>query len=231
MRLLRIEEQGDFSLVEYTSENVPRYAILSHRWGSDADEATFKDVLENTGKSKPGYIKILKCTQQAARDGYKYVWVDTCCIDKTSSAELSEAINSMWNWYRNSAICYAFLNDVPASDEGAANETAFAKSAWFTRGWTLQELLAPMKLVFYDESWSAIGTRNKLCAAINNITGIGVEYFQGKPIRSASVAARMSWASKRVTKRTEDLAYCLLGVFDVNMPLLYGEGSKAFRRL
>jgi hypothetical protein len=231
MRLLGLEANGCLSLAEFTEREIPPYAILSHRWGRDQDEVTFKDVIENTGRNKNGYQKILSCGRQAARDGFEHFWVDTCCIDKTSSVELSEAINSMWRWYRDSKVCYAFLNDVAACANITDQQASLAASKWFTRGWTLQELLGPSKLLFFNAAWEAIGTREELADEISHITNIDEFYLRGGPISEASIAERMSWASVRETKRTEDIAYCLLGIFDISIPLLYGEGVNAFRRL
>jgi hypothetical protein len=162
--------------------------------------------------------------------------VDTCCIDKTSSAELSEAINSMFRWHEIATICYAYLTDVYSY----ADSPEFAKSRWFRRGWTLQELLAPSVLRFFNASWTYIGDRSQLSSVIVAITkidihyldvGLGTNEYRIESIRSAPVARRMSWASERVTMRVEDMAYCLLGIFGVNMPMLYGEGGRAFVRL
>jgi hypothetical protein len=232
MRLLRLENNGDVSIDEYAGEDETRYAILSHRWGRDRDEVTFKDMMENTGRDKKGFAKIRACGEQARRDGFDLFWVDTCCIDKSSSAELSESINSMWHWYRESGICYAYLDDVPAGVEAVTKDEALAASKWFTRGWTLQELLAPSRVVLYDAAWEAIGTRNELRDKISEITNIRSHYLGTDfSLERASIAERMSWASGRTTKRREDIAYCLLGIFDINMPLLYGEGETAFQRL
>jgi len=232
MRLLEMNEDGDLSLKDHPEKTEP-YAILSHRWGEDHEEVTFKDVMEHTYKHKRGYAKIRGCGQQAKCGNHQLFWIDTCCIDKSSSAELSESINSMWRWYCNSQICYVYLDDVPADIDEAEKHTAFTKSKWFTRGWTLQELLAPPKLEFYDAEWNKIGTKEELAEKISEITNINKD-FLGSDIsllKQASIAERMSWASKRRTKRKEDRAYSLLGIFDINMPLLYGEGAKAFQRL
>lgn len=112
MRLLRVEDDGGFGLDEYFGEDIPQYAILSHTWGASDEEVTFRDLKEGTGKSKAGYRKLTFCAKQAAKDKLRYFWVDTCCIDKSSSAELSEAINSMFAWYHDSFVCYAYLWDV-----------------------------------------------------------------------------------------------------------------------
>lgn len=154
------------------------------------------------------------------------MWIDTCCIDKSSSAELSEAINSMYRWYESSQECYAYLEDVSIDDVDQ-----FGSSRWFARGWTLQELLAPRNLYFYDKNWTYLGSKQDLCKAIalaTNIPESSIRLFQH---HLSSVAAKMSWASKRQTSRIEDTAYCLMGLFEINMPLLYGEGEKAFARL
>ncbi|KAE9379683.1 HET-domain-containing protein, partial [Stipitochalara longipes BDJ] len=202
------------------------YAILSHRWGKDTEEVTYRDLIDGTGKNKVGYKKIRFCGEQARRDGWHYFWVDTCCIDKSSSAELSEAINSMFSWYKNSTICYVFMDDV--TEHTCEN---LVGSKWFTRGWTLQELIAPSNVVFYDSLWNRLGTKKTLQGDITSITGIQGNFLLGTNLETASVAKKMSWAATRTTKRIEDIAYSLLGIFDINMPLLYGEGIKAFRRL
>jgi hypothetical protein len=188
-------------------------------------------LAEYTSKWKPrhkGYKKIEFTCKQAAKDGVEYVWVDTCCIDKSSSAELSESINSMYRWYQNSKYCYVYLSDVNKSDF----QMEFPKSRWFTRGWTLQELIAPPEVSFFDKSWEFLGTRTTLGEETSSISGIPNSVLQKvQPIDEYSVAEKMFWASSRDTTRKEDSAYCLLGIFDINMPLLYGEGSKAFTRL
>jgi hypothetical protein len=231
MRLLNAKT---IKLEEFNELDAPPYAILSHTW--DNQEVTFQDI-HGDGQppaGKAGYQKIIQTCQQAMKDGIKYVWVDTCCINKTSSAELSEAINSMFRWYENAQVCYAFLSDVPTTTE---SKTALAQSRWFTRGWTLQELIAPRKVVFFASSWMCIDTRGNLAALISTTTRIGESFLIDNDanithlLKSASVAQRMSWASGRQTTRPEDQAYCLLGIFGINMPLLYGEGNKAFIRL
>ncbi|KAH9909538.1 HET-domain-containing protein, partial [Xylariomycetidae sp. FL2044] len=176
---------------------------------------------------KAGYAKILGACRRARADGLTYVWCDTNCIDKRSSAELSEAINSMFAWYRDSAVCYAYLADVEAKRAGSLE-----RSRWFTRGWTLQELLAPKQVVFFDLAWRYMGDRKELAGKISAITRIHIGALHDRStIHDFSIAQRMSWAADRHTTREEDIAYCLLGIFDINMPLLYGEGLKAFRRL
>jgi len=184
-------------------------------------------------KLKAGYTKIERCCDQAVGDGFEYVWIDTCCIDKSSSAELSEAINSMYMWYKNAKVCYAYLADVePLLKTSLSPLAQFEKSRWFTRGWTLQELIAPAKVEFFAGNWSRFGTKAKLHSALSQVTGIDEGTLTGgRDLREVSIAKKMSWASKRVTTRTEDIAYCLLGIFGVNLPLLHGEGEKAFLRL
>lgn len=176
------------------------------------------------------YSKIRGCCAQAALDGFDYAWIDSCCIDKTSSSELSEAINSMFSWYSRAQVCYAYLSDVPAGGVGKDHlrvDSYFRASEWFTRGWTLQELLAPRSVVFFDRDWVDIGTRHSLQGLVSAITGVK---NMGK-FEHACVAQKMSWASRRRTTRIEDQAYFLMGLFGVNMPPLYGEGSNAFYRL
>jgi hypothetical protein len=231
MRLIHGET---LKLVEFNDNNIPPYAILSHTWG--LEEVTFQDMsmdLPNearqslsSGVKGASYKKIEYCCAQATKDGLEYSWVDTCGIDKSSSSELSEAINSMFRWYSNAAVCYAYLSDVHLITE------EISPSRWFTRGWTLQELIAPRNVKFFTSNWELIGTKESLSSSIASITGIDVEtLLDPSSLSSASVARKLSWAAERQTTRTEDVAYCLMGIFDVNMPLLYGEGEKAFIRL
>lgn len=212
---------------------IPPYAILSHTWG-DA-EISFHDLIKNAASElseSDGYKKIRFCCALAAAKGYEYVWIDTCCIDKTSSAELSEAINSMYRWYLEAQVCYAYLSDFCIGNRALWSldmKVEFEKSRWFTRGWTLQELLAPKIIDFYDKDWRNFGSKSSLKAQISLVTGIQQDHMTD--MSRASVAQKMSWASGRKTRRVEDMAYSLMGVFNVNMPLLYGEGRKAFTRL
>jgi hypothetical protein len=226
---LEIKEDGTFSLVERLGGNIPPYAILSHTWGTDEEEVSFKDLMDGRGESKPGYRKIRFCGRQAAKDGLGFFWVDTCCIDKSSSAELTEAVNSMFRWYQKSARCYVYLSDV---DYPTLWKIQFRRSRWFTRGWTLQELIAPPLVEFFSGSKQRIGDRQSIVPILQEITGISFEALQGTPLSNFSVDERLSWAANRQTKREEDAAYCLLGIFDIHMPAIYGEGKKnALERL
>ncbi|CAK7214707.1 hypothetical protein SBRCBS47491_002241 [Sporothrix bragantina] len=246
---MRLINTKTLELEEYFN-NIPKYAILSHTWGEG--EVSFTDWKDlAAARKKEGFRKIELTCQQAAHDGYKYAWVDTNCIDKTSSSELSEAINSMFAWYRDAQVCYVFLKDVPVPGEtnavpgstpaGGTHRKyladravlkAFKASAWFTRGWTLQELLAPSKVEFFSAEWLPLGTKESERRLITDITDIDSDYIKRpEDVSTASVARRMSWMAKRRTTRVEDTAYCLLGLFGIHMALLYGEGHRAFLRL
>jgi hypothetical protein len=240
MRLLERNSAGQLSLTkDLIGDDIPQYAILSHTWG--AEEVTFGDLIDGTGKSKAGYDKIRFCAQQAANDGLQYFWVDTCCIDKSSSAELQEAINSMFRWYQNAAKCYVYLSDVSIRKRKASDwssdytwESAFRSSRWFTRGWTLQELLAPGpdSVEFFSQEGDRLGDKRTLERQIYEITGIPVTALQGIPLSQFDVDDRLLWAESRQTTREEDKAYSLFGIFNVYMPLIYGEGRQnAFKRL
>jgi hypothetical protein len=242
MRLINVR---NYHLETFLGSNIPPYAILSHTWGHN--EITFEQMplqvpsaVADTNPEEDlegGYMKIIYACKQALSDGLNYAWVDTCCIDKSSSAELTEAINSMFQWYHQAAVCYAYLSDIENDSRlhGMMISHGIERSKWFSRGWTLQELLAPMKLQFFIRGWRYVGTDEELQDIIEERTGIERMYLTKdlSPLmcRHASVATRMSWAAGRRTTRLEDQAYCLLGIFDVNMPLLYGEGEKAFIRL
>ncbi|KAF7547413.1 hypothetical protein G7Z17_g7756 [Cylindrodendrum hubeiense] len=235
MRLIHVQT---LNFEEFFDNAIPEYAILSHTWGADDSEVLYTEYLQQqpTTKSKAGYLKIQKTCNEAKKRCLNYVWIDTCCIDKTSSAELSEAINSMFRWYEAAEVCFAYLDDVPPAT-GKAHDL-FEASRWFTRGWTLQELLAPQNLDFFASDWTFIANRKDIASRVCTITGIHEVYLVDSVhatrtglLQKASIAERMSWASQRMTTREEDIAYSLLGIFGVNMPLIYGEGMKAFLRL
>lgn len=231
IRLIEDEGQGRLRLVPFDDDAIPQYAILSHTWIADDQEVKFKDMTEGTGRSKEGYKKIEFCRNQAARDELRYFWVDTCCIDKSSSQELSEAINSMFRWYRNAKKCYVFLSDV--STFGLTSlPPEFYCSRWFRRGWTLQELLAPTSVEFFSQEEECLGSKQSLAIDIQNITGIAIEALNGASLASFGVEERFSWTKDRKTKRPEDKAYCLCGIFDVFMTPSYAEGEEnALKRL
>ncbi|KAI0645383.1 heterokaryon incompatibility protein-domain-containing protein [Trametes meyenii] len=215
------------------------YAILSHVWGPN--EQTFQDLnmlsaqCERTGENPRDFVcaKIRDCCILAERHGFKWVWIDTCCIDKTSSTELTEAINSMYRWYAVATVCYAYLLDVSNGDAPELVDSAFHRSRWHTRGWTLQELIAPVHVIFYSTNWQRLGDKRGLAEVLTEITGIHIDVLQGRitDLAAITVAQRMSWAAYRQTTGLEDEAYCLLGIFNITMPTLYGEGRRAFRRL
>lgn len=259
---MRLLHTSKLTFKEFFDNRIPKYCILSHRWGND--EVSYHDFLAGL-KGGSGYRKIRAACQLASgretrafldsraefddenpecymSDSeslgvYEWIWIDTCCIDKSSSAELSEAINSMYHWYERSEICFAYLKDVKPSTKWVDTMNMFSDSEWHQRGWTLQELLAPQKVYFLNESWKFIGTKTSLSATISSITGISERHLSGElsgfesRSESTTVAEKMSWAARRRTSRREDQAYCLLGLFAINMPLLYGEGDRAFERL
>lgn len=233
MRLLHRNNDGNISLTNDIIQDIPAYAILSHTWGRDDEEVTFKDIQNDPeqAKSKAGYHKIEFCGKQAASNELEYFWVDTCCIDKSNNAELAEAINSMFRWYRNATKCYVYLADVSMSCQDDIDQ-ALQKSRWFTRGWTLQELIAPGSVEFFSSDGKRLGDKKTLEQQLSNITGVALAALRGDPLDSFSIEQRMGWAEKRTTKKEEDKAYSLLGIFKVFMPPIYGEGTEhAFYRL
>ncbi|PIL34421.1 hypothetical protein GSI_03196 [Ganoderma sinense ZZ0214-1] len=272
--------EKDPSPVQVWREKV-KYAILSHTWDADGEQ-THKELMKIQKRyvgeclfpvaiGPDGLVPALSAIWQdpnlspkirdacrvAREDGYQYLWIDSCCIDKTSSSELSEAINSMFAWYKWATICYAYLADVPPlshedKDQSSLKDedkdslenkdddlqvqvgrsAAFRLSRWFKRGWTLQELLAPEILIFLSKDWKPLGSKKELSGHVNAITKISVDALSNQRLLSKfSVAQRLSWASNRRTTRVEDRAYSLLGIFNINMPTLYGEGKRAFQRL
>ena len=238
MRLLEVKGPGEFSLVQVAPNATPAYAILSHTW-ADGQEVTYQDFVNGAGKSKSGYDKITFCGEQAAKDGLQYFWVDTCCIDKSDPDELSTAINSMFRWYRNAKKCYVYLADVSTPSYSAdiqANQSiwdaAFRGSKWFTRGWTLQELIAPAIVEFFSKEGKRLGDKTSLEKLVHEITRIPIQALRGNPFSYFSIAERKEWVVQRQTTEEEDMVYCLLGLCEVSMPLIYGEGKEvALKRL
>ena len=231
-------------VLEFVNDERIKYAILSHRWVRQ--EVDYDEMVElakmdrkerDEIRQRDGYRKILQCCEQAQKDGYEWLWVDTCCIDKRSSAELSEAINSMYRWYENAKVCYAYLHDAPdprfpttSDDERYPDFRGWPE--WFSRGWTLQELIAPSTVQFFNTDWRSIGDKRTLAPTLRRITGVPEHILiDGLHGNRPCVAQIMSWAANRTTTRVEDRAYSLMGLLDVNMPMLYGEGKKAFHRL
>ncbi|OAG07547.1 vegetative incompatibility protein HET-E-1 [Paraphaeosphaeria sporulosa] len=240
MRLLRRSDTGEFSLSQFRDEAIPPYAILSHTWGPDTEEVTFEDLTNGTGKDKPSYEKIRFCGERAALDDLEYFWIDTCCINKANKAELSQAINSMFRWYGNATRCYVYLSDISSSPLSNTEEpkspwpweSDFRKCRWFTRGWTLQELLAPSSVEFFSQEGERLGDRNSLRRLIHEITVVPESALEGAPLSQFSVNERLSWIEHRQTKLEEDRAYSLLGIFGVYVAAIYGEGTaSAFQRL
>ncbi|KAI0630688.1 heterokaryon incompatibility protein-domain-containing protein [Trametes polyzona] len=241
---MRLLNTTSFDLESFPAGKIPPYAILSHVW--QTEEQSLQDVQaihagrkQRRGRSADAAwnglglsAKIRGFCVYARNQGYKWVWIDTCCIDKTSSAELSEALNSIYTWYEKAEMCFAFLQDVRGEEDPHLRPSSFRNSLWFKRGWTLQELLAPHTVIFLSKHWQPLGTNHALAGVIEEITGIDRDVLtHRRPLRDVSVARRMSWASKRVTEKIEDRAYSLMGIFDVYMPVVYGEGARAFTRL
>ena len=226
MRLLERISDGELRLTPDLTKDVPSYAILSHTWGADSTEVTFHDMISGTERDKLGFKKIQFCIDQAQRDGLQFCWVDTCCINKDSSSELQEAINSMFRWYRGATRCYVYLSDVPGHLVSRHEwEPFFRASRWFTRGWTLQELLAPRSVEFFAQG-QRLGDRESLLHAVHEVTGIDTAALQGRDLSQFDIKEKFQWAMTRETSREEDWAYCLLGIFGVFIPLIYGEGRE-----
>lgn len=259
--VMRLIDTETLEIHEFVHEDhIPRYAILSHCWGDD--EVTFKQFVKKQNREGAGYLKIVEsCAFARARDR-DWIWIDTCCIDKRSSTELSEAINSMYKWYQDALECYAYLIDVTASPEDTVRvDVEFRESRWFRRGWTLQELIAPRTVIFLTQHWQRIYATTAMqgwqrieamnmrrpwgvpqpkmpvmnmnaATVVSQITRIPLDVLRaGLILTSYSFAQRLSWMASRSTSREEDQAYSLFGLFGLNMPLLYGEGSKALQRL
>jgi hypothetical protein len=242
MRLIKALPSGAFELTPrfFDRETIPKYAILSHTWRLDSEEVVYQDMIDGLGESKAGYEKIKFCGEQAVKDGLTHFWVDSCCINKSSDAELTESLNSMFRWYRRAEKCYVYLSDVSAKKSKSEDKTnserawaqSFRMSRWFTRGWTLQELLAPTTVEFYNREGEHLGDKRSLERHIHVVTGIPTTALRGASLSTFSVDERLSWAEMRQTMREEDRAYSMLGMFDVYIPLIYGEGrANALKRL
>lgn len=237
MRLLKRSPDGGLALVLFSDDNsLPPYAILSHTW-ADGQEVSYHELVGGTGKDKAGYDKVNFCVDRAHQDGLQYSWVDTCCIDKSTSVEVSTAINSMFRWYQRAKKCYVYLSDVEVPSEVTdaqvyriSWEAAFRQSRWFTRGWTLQELLAPPMVEFFSKEGKRLGSKMSLEQDIHEITKVPVEALRGQRLSEFSVEEQISWAARRTTTLEEDRVYCLLGICGVFLPLIYGEG-EAYARL
>ncbi|KAF2632230.1 HET-domain-containing protein [Macroventuria anomochaeta] len=236
MRLLHFDALGRLILTDFRGKPIPPYAILSHRW-SDSETLIEEILNEKYKEREEGSKKLQFCSKQAAQDGLQYFWIDTCCIDRWDNNERSKAINSMFQWYRNAARCYVFLSDVLLSAvTGTATcsdwEASFRKSEWFTRGWTLQELIAPVSVEFFSREGQRIGDRASLDQLIHEITDIPLAALRNCPLDQFSTSERRRWVENRRTTEDEDIVYCLLGVLGISMPITYGEGKEsALRRL
>jgi hypothetical protein len=242
MRLLQYDSYGNLSFADDPPDGHDRrsYAILSHRWGPDTEEVSFRDFVNSAKKNTSGYKKLIFCANQARHDGLRYFWVDTCCINKENKAEENKAIASMFRWYSRAARCYVYLDDVSATNSKRWRlqpkvpwAEDFRCSKWFTRGWTLQELLAPSTVQFFSHEGTLLGDKIALGDLISEITGINVTALRGeKPLDSFDVEERFTWAKDRQTTREEDWAYSLLGIFGVYIAPQYDEGKgSAVRRL
>ncbi|KIJ66020.1 hypothetical protein HYDPIDRAFT_27222 [Hydnomerulius pinastri MD-312] len=210
-----------------------KYAIFSHRWLPDG-EPTFQQIsqLDKVPLKGPGFDKLEHFCREAEKLGLVLAWSDTCCIDKTNNTELSEAIRSMYRWYKHAQICIVHL-------AGSTTVDDFGSEPWFTRGWTLQELLATSQIKFFGKHWIALSDcpndrdDSDLRDAISRVTRIPSYdlLYDSTPMNGGRIWEVMSWASGRHTTRTEDTAYCLMGMLGIYMTVDYGEGERAFSRL
>jgi hypothetical protein len=237
MRLLHRDEDGKLSFTKdlVGDDPIPPYAIISHTWGLDNEEVIFEDITNGTGEDKPGYEKIRFCEEQGSQDGLQNFWIDTCCINKKDEAEVSRSINSMFHWYHKATRCYVYLSDISSPHIDTNDkpwEPDFRRSRWFTRGWTLQELLAPASVEFFSRERRRLGDKSSLRQQIQEITNIPQSALEGNPLSYFGVKERLQWVEHRKTKREEDRVYSLLGIFDVYIIPIYGEGmASAFKRL
>lgn len=234
MRLLHFDSLDRLVLTDFSGKPIPPYAILSHRWSGS--EILLDDVRSGAYKKRvEGYRKLKFCARQATQDGLRYFWIDTCCIDRWNLPELSKAINYMFKWYKHASRCYVFLPDVlvPTGSDSLQRsdwDSSFRNSAWFTRGWTLQELIAPVSVEFFSFEGRRIGDRASLDDLIHNVTGIPIAALRNCPLDNFSTSERRRWTVNRETTEKEDIVYCLLGLLGVSMPTAYGEGLESAQR-
>ncbi|KAH9809311.1 HET-domain-containing protein [Teratosphaeria destructans] len=239
---MRLLNTTSLRLEEYTSACIPPYAILSHTWGED--EVLYHDVQcqDSTAITKAAWNKIRCACREALKRGHQHIWIDTCCINKNNSGELQKSMNAMYDWYARAAECYVYLSDLGAecpnlddvlqSEMESVWQRKFLRCAWWTRGWTLQELIAPRDVLFFGSAWTCIGRKDGLLHLISANTAIPSSILNAsQELSTLSIAKRMSWAANRQTSHEEDRAYSLLGLLDVKMPIIYGEGLGAFTRL
>ena len=235
MRLIKRHEDGSLSLTRvFYNGDIPPYAILSHTWSLDEDEeVAFEDFNSDSASQKPGYRKIAFCAEQAYADVLDYCWIDTCCINRNSEAELSQAIRSMFRWYSEADRCYVYLADISWDDAEQPSEVdaeSITNSRWFERGWTVQELLAPSCVKFFTSNGRRLGDRKQLGTSISRRTGIPEAALHGAELDSFTIEQRRDWFKGRQTKREEDTIYATLGLFSVHMPIMYGEGAFNARK-
>lgn len=254
-RNMRLLNTKTLDIHEFLPDDIPRYAILSHRW--QKEEVSFKQYTKRHKYPKikrlKGFTKIEGFCRIARERRMEWAWIDTCCIDSRSSAEVSEAINSMWRWYEDADECYIYLCDVHMEDDNLNVLAQVEISEWFDRGWTLQELIAPYCRVFYSSAWKKIGhilgpsfylenfDRDDPCGEeslesfaqlISRLSNVPLLCLLRRNVDFYGIGERISWSVGRSTSRPEDVAYSLMGLLGVNMPLFYGEGmEKAFIRL
>ena len=238
IRLMSYDSDHDHFILTEFDEHIPAYAILSHTWNRDnSREVLLQDVESGRARDKLGYRKLEFIAERAKADGLIYFWLDNVCINKSNDPETSESINSMFHWYRKASRCYVYLEDVEATIDNRTgvvlyDEAHLRTSRWFTRGWTLQELLAPTHVEFFAKSRERLGDRRSLEVQLQQITGIPQEALRGGVLSDFSVTERKSWVAKRQTKKEEDMVYSLLGIFGVSMSIRYGEGKElAWQRL
>jgi hypothetical protein len=231
MRLIYQQPDGSLGLTKALDpKEVPQFAILSHTWSSEEDdEVSYQDFVGNTMSTKTGYQKLIFLMARAHSDGLEYAWLDTCCINRDSEAEVSETVRTMYQWYGKASKCYVYLSDLApqydiSSEASATDLQAILDCRWFQRGWTVQELLAPSIVEFYSVDGKYLGDKKDLRLLICLKTGIPGSALQGRSMDTFTVDERLSWFDNRVTKRDEDMVYASLGLFDAHMPILYGEG-------
>lgn len=239
IRPRRLLDTRSLELVVFGEDDtIPCYAILSHQW-IHGEEVTFTDFseLRDGTTLKSGYLKIQAACQQALTDDFHYIWIDTCCIDNGNHNDVALNIKSMYAYYQNAEVCYAFLADVHKvrgnEHPSKSKKGTFERSEWFKRGWTLQELLAPRHVIFFNSDWTRLGCKHELKETIYSVTTIDPEVLSGiRPIQDVYVLERMSWVMGRQTSRPQDQAYCVLGILGALMNPNYDEHVEdSFERL
>lgn len=227
--LLRLIGARDLLPIRFSADKAPPYAFISHCWLHPDEEPTLRDLVDNVAYRKAGFTKLQRAADVALRRGLEYFWIDTCCVDGRIIHEVRQAIKTVALWLTKADICFVYLSDVKAVEQRSSlnsNHESLRKSKWFTRSWTLVELLVPQRVEFFSDNWTALGDKSTLEKVITEVTLIPARALQGTiPLKNFPVELIRSWTDHRESHRPEDEAYCLLSLLEIDMTIHYDEGK------